>query len=266
MHSEQEAVVAAIESASLPFVGRWNRLVSTTNWEKGRIICDWRSSLVAENSAASEYADETWARIVGGVTGQHVGRLRRVYERFGDVHGSYDGLFWSHFQAALDWNDAEMWLEGALQNDWSVSQMRARRAQTLGQVAGDESLVESEAAELDEDYQSPADSGAPGLRLDGVPMAVTAVSDVDRAEDADEDGEASWADDELADEPEERDISAPPAPFANLPQLPADLAEAVECFKLAIIRHRAGGWREVTQRDIVITLDALKSLTLAAAE
>ena len=32
----------AAESASGPYLGRWNRLVSTTNWEKGRIICQWR--------------------------------------------------------------------------------------------------------------------------------------------------------------------------------------------------------------------------------
>ena len=29
------------------FVGQWNRLVSTTNWEKGRIICQWRDALCA---------------------------------------------------------------------------------------------------------------------------------------------------------------------------------------------------------------------------
>ena len=27
---------------SSPFVGRWNELVSTTNWEKGRLIGEWR--------------------------------------------------------------------------------------------------------------------------------------------------------------------------------------------------------------------------------
>jgi hypothetical protein len=237
--------------------------VSTTNWEKGRIICDWRASIVAENRPASEYADETWAGIVGGVTGQHVGRLRRVYERFGEVHGSYEGLFWSHFQAALDWDDAEMWLEGALQNDWSVSQMRARRAETLGQVVVGEALTEGAAADVDEDYEPPAEES---LRLDGVPMAVAAVSDVDRAEDDDEDAQESWADDELADERDEDDIPAPPAPFAHLPELPEDLAEAVESFKLAIIRHRLDGWREVSCRDVVIALDALKSLTLASAD
>ena len=26
------------------FVGQWQRLVSTTNWDKGRIICQWRAT------------------------------------------------------------------------------------------------------------------------------------------------------------------------------------------------------------------------------
>ena len=72
-------------------------------------------------------SDEAWSREVGGVSPQHVGRLRRTYERFGAVHKQYPGLYWSHFQAALDWPDAEMYLEGAVQNDWSVSQMRNQR-------------------------------------------------------------------------------------------------------------------------------------------
>ena len=89
-----------------------------------------------EADAPAEYSDETWSRQVGSVTPQHVGRLRRVYERFGQVYDGYDdGLYWSHFQAALDWNDAEMWLEGAVQNDWSISEMRRTRWETLGGAA-----------------------------------------------------------------------------------------------------------------------------------
>ena len=33
-----------LELASDSFVGRWNTLVSTTNWEKGRIIQQWREA------------------------------------------------------------------------------------------------------------------------------------------------------------------------------------------------------------------------------
>ena len=113
-----------LDQTSLPFVGRWNQLVSNTNWEKGRIIHQWREALRESGAPATEYSDDAWSRRVGGVTGQHVGRLRRVYQRFGLSYPDYAGLFWSHFQAAIEWDDAEMWLEGAVQNGWSVSQMR----------------------------------------------------------------------------------------------------------------------------------------------
>lgn len=68
-------------------------------------------------------------------------------------------------------------------------------------------------------------------------------------------GNASTEDDSLA-----WDETAPPeSPFASLPSLPVDLAEALEQFKLGIIRHCASGWSEVSQNDVIKTLDALKS-------
>src|SRR5205085_7146017 len=79
---------ATIE-ASQPFVGRWNHLVSTTNWEKGRIIAQWRAALEEQHLPIGDFSDEAWARLVGGVTGQHVGRLRRVFQRFGQAHEQY---------------------------------------------------------------------------------------------------------------------------------------------------------------------------------
>ena len=121
---------------SSPFVGRWNELVSTTNWEKGRLIGEWRDALKREGASVTEYSDEAWAQLVGGVTGQHVGRLRRVHERFDADRSEYEGLYWSHFQAALDWQDAEMWLEGAITGSWSVAKMRAARWEAVGAPDG----------------------------------------------------------------------------------------------------------------------------------
>jgi hypothetical protein len=261
MELPEGTAAATIDATSQPFVGRWHRLVSTPNWEKGRIICQWRASLVADHRPASDYSDETWAGIVVGVTGQHVGRLRRVYERFGEVYSTYDGLYWSHFQAALDWDDAEMWLEGALANDWSVGEMRTRRAETLGAVAADAELASVIAVDEDEDFVPPDEPH----RIEGVPMAVAAAGEVD-ADDEPADGEIeaseNWSSSD--DNPDRSEPSAPP--FAELPDLPDDLAEAVESFKLAIIRHRLDGWRETSPRCVLSALDALRALTLATAE
>ncbi len=126
------AISPSTLQSSESFIGQWNRLISTTNWEKGGIILQWRESLKQSLGSASESSDETWSQLVGGVTSQHVGRLRRTFERFGHVYQEYEGIYWSHFYAALEWDDAEMWLEGAIQNRWSVSAMRRQRWEVLG--------------------------------------------------------------------------------------------------------------------------------------
>ena len=45
MDEQSSEAMAMIEEASAEYLGKWNRLVSTTNWEKGRIICQWREAL-----------------------------------------------------------------------------------------------------------------------------------------------------------------------------------------------------------------------------
>jgi hypothetical protein len=52
-------------------------------------------------------------------------------------------------------------------------------------------------------------------------------------------------------------------PFAALNPLPDDLATACESFQLAILRHKAQHWAEVTLDDVLASLDALKALALA---
>ena len=46
---DDRAVVdgALTKEASAEFLGRWSRLVSTTNWEKGHIINEWRQALIS---------------------------------------------------------------------------------------------------------------------------------------------------------------------------------------------------------------------------
>ncbi len=140
---------------SRPFVGQWNQLISTTNWEKGQIICQWRKSLEESDASSSEYSDEAWSQLVGGVSPQHVGRLRRTFERFGHVYQEYEGVYWSHFYASLEWDDPEMWLEGAVQNRWSVSKMRQHRWETLGKIPADQPQPDQiVATEIEEEVQS----------------------------------------------------------------------------------------------------------------
>jgi hypothetical protein len=255
----------SLVTASQPFVGQWNRLVSTTNWQKGRIIIAWRESLIGQGVAVTEYSDEAWSRLVGGVTGQHVGRLRRVSQRFGETFEQYAGLYWSHFQAALDWTDAEMWLEGAVQNGWSVAQMRHQRWETLGQVEADRPRAADVVAnETDEDFE-------PGRTAEPVPHTIAGeYSDVQagpRLEGPDFGDDATGRGKSSDDYDDAQEPGGPKAelvrPFENLPELPDDLAEAFDAMKLAILRHKTSGWEAIAAADVLRSLDALKGLVTA---
>ena len=239
------------DAASTPFLGQWNRLISTTNWEKGRIIYEWRESLFLNGASPQDYSDEAWSRLVGHVTGQHVGRLRRVFERYGQTRETYPGLYWSHFQATLDWHDAEMWLEGAVQNGWSVAQMRQQRWEATGsqpdQRPRDEDIIVSE---LDEDA---AWDQSAKERESGVTERVR-----DPLEDKGGAHSASYAETDFGDESAAGVDRSAASPFADVGELPDDLADAVEAMKLSIVRHKLAGWTEVTCEAVIAALEALK--------
>jgi hypothetical protein len=242
------------------YVGQWNRLVSTTNWEKGRIICQWREALELSESPATAFSDEAWAELVGGVTSQHVGRLRRVFQRFGAVSDQYEGLYWSHFQAGLDWDDAEMWLEGAIHNGWSVSQMRGKRWETLGNV-GD--LPPEEVAEADE----VAAIAPPAANEASSPAKTAKAPRPDTVDDDAAQEVSESSDDDSYEAPATEPKAKRRQPLAvDVDDLPDDLAEAFEQFKLAIIAQRRAGWRETTPAAVIECLDALKELALAPAD
>ncbi|MBN1589809.1 MAG: hypothetical protein JW888_09865 [Pirellulales bacterium] len=265
-----EADDPRVEEASSKYLSSWNHLISTTNWEKGHIINEWREALRAVGAPASSFSDEAWSRQVGNVSPQHVGRLRRVHQRFRKTYTQYEGLYWSHFQAALDWDDAEMWLEGAVQSNWSVAAMRERRWESVGAPADqkprDEDLV---LAELDEDVSQSDDSLA---EVAGENNAVVQAVDeglLDDERSYESESDASDMDDSPRSEPS-RDPMDPPdepiRPFEDLPTLPADLHEAVESMKLAILNHKMAGWRDVRCDDVLAVLNALKQLAMAPSE
>ncbi len=252
------------------FAGKWHGLVSTTNWEKGRIIQEWRDALIDEGAPATTYSDDAWSQIVGAVTPQHVGRLRRVYDRFKDVYGDYKGLYWSHFHAAIEWEDAEMWLEGAVQNKWSVSQVRKKRWETLGEIPDQKPVDPIVASEVDEDVEVETD----GDTIATVSSSFEAIENLDKREpateaeakaaaankpDSDNDDDA---DNEEDDDSEPQELSRP---FENLPDLPSDVADAFEAYKLVIIRHKLNDWEDISRDDMLMTLDSLKALVVATS-
>lgn len=271
----QTDAAAASDAASQPYLGRWHRLISSTNWEKGRIISQWRAALIDAGASAAEYSDEAWARRAGGVTSPHVGRLRRVFDRFGEQYESYPGLYWSHFLAAMDWEDAPLWLEGAMRSGWSVSQMRHQRWEAGGgqpdQRPRDGEIID---ADVDEDVVIPAQGGGrSGKYDDEQPSGVSAgpvYEGPDFGDEAPIGGQGSGSDGSGSlgvetDEPEQPRGELI-QPFKNLPDLPDDLAEAVEMLKLAVLRHKAEQWRQVAAEDVVKYLVGLRMLIESRGE
>jgi hypothetical protein len=260
-----------LDEASSPFVGRWNKLVTTTNWEKGRIIQQWREAMMASGAPVTEYSDEAWARRVTGVTGQHIGRLRRVYQQFGASYESYEGLYWSHFQIALDWSDGEEWLSQAAAKKWSVAQMRNARWDRLG-VSPEQRVKEvaSDETEVDEDSE-------PMTRDRAAPEALTPVREQARNAEGPYIEGPDFGDEENSfdEPPSDSDAVAPPSeqnelpaeqvvrPFERIGSLPDDVIEAFEAYKLVILRHKREHWRDISLDEMVGTLDSLKELAMA---
>ena len=247
-----------------PFVGQWNTLISQTNWEKGKIISEWRSALIESGSSPNSFSDETWCKQVGAVTSQHVGRLRRVFERFGQSYTSFPGLYWSHFLAGIDWDDAELWLEGAMRSKWSISAMRKMRWEASGgdpkNAPRDEELITSE---VDDDYDAltaEADDESDREKNDRIEASGPLAEGPDFGDEDDDPTNASRGDQgDSGVETDSFDASKDMTnPFVGLPSLPPDIADAMEQFKLSIVRHRASQWADISQKNLLDVLEALK--------
>jgi len=97
--------------------------VSQCNWVVGECAAKWTQRY------ARNRTDGDFGQMVG-LSGDQIFQRRRVWEAFGGVHQNYNGLKWSFFYVALNWDDAEDCLSWAQESDATVAEMRAwRRAQ-----------------------------------------------------------------------------------------------------------------------------------------
>jgi hypothetical protein len=155
-----------------------------------------------------------------------------------------------------------MWLEGAVQNGWSVSGMRRTRWETLGslpeQTPRPEDVV---ASETDEDFE-PARNETPST-ITGQYDEVRGPNLGEGPDFGDGDVGSPGAVREMTVPADYAAADAPVRPFADLPPLPDDVADAFEQFKLIILRHKAERWSDISRDDMVACLDSLKQLALA---
>lgn len=270
-----------IDQTTRQWQDKWDKLISRTNWEKGKLIQQWRSALIECNAPSSAYSDEAWSRQVGAVTPQHVGRLRRVYEKFYDVSENYPQLYWSHFQAALDWDDAQKWLQDAADNKWSISQMRMSRWESLGSPA-DKKPQESDvhSSDLDEDVNpenddpkskdgADAGDGERGKVKEFDPNFAGTDGPLNEKPDFGDESEIPFQPDPL--QPSGESVFAPPQaametsrPFEDIPDFPEDLTNAFDALKVAIISHKLAGWKDASCDDVCAALNAMKQLAMGS--
>ena len=122
--------------------------------------------------------------------------------------------------------------------------------------------------DLDEDITLPAQGGGRTKSYDDDPSGVATGPRPEGPDFGDEEPLTTFdgnkpagprANDDMASEPAKPTVT----PFANLPELPPDLADAVETFKLAVLRHKTSGWDKVSAETVNRYLDALAILLMA---
>ena len=87
--------------------------------------------------------DNDFAVLIG-ISGDQVYQRRRVWETFREIRDEYPSLKWSHFYAALTWEDARDCLSWAEDTHSTVAEMRAwRRAQRGEDLSVDPSEEET---------------------------------------------------------------------------------------------------------------------------
>ena len=276
VHSADGTSPAAIESEtyeSETYIGQWHGLVSTTNWHKGQIIHEWRVSLNGFGGGGGASFDETWSQLVGGVSGQHVGRLRaRVRAIWGCLFA-----IWRSILEPLSGRTRLGRRRNVAGGEPSRRLVRRRHAAAaVGNLGSDPSDEPRDgdliAVETDEDFvdgstaeKTPSTSSSGDLLVEDFATRKRKVPPdlilVTRTKFLHASNSQSPPETSAAHRKRHGDLVRP---FADLADLPDDLSEAFESFQLAILRHKAEEWQEVSLEDVLASLDALKSLALFA--
>lgn len=116
VRQDQESEAAIIRAAK--------EAISTCNWKLGECASKWNLNW------ARGRGDGDFGMAVG-MSGDQIYQRRRVWERWGGK--AVPALSWSHFYAALNWDDADDYLEWSYANSATVAEMRAYRTAKTAQ-------------------------------------------------------------------------------------------------------------------------------------
>ncbi|MEI8017327.1 MAG: hypothetical protein WCH39_03955 [Schlesneria sp.] len=125
------------EETEASLIARAQVAVSRCNWEVGECAALWTKRF------ARGRTDADFATLVS-LSADQVYQRRRVWETFADVYQNYSTLKWSHFYAAINWDDAAECLQWADDVQAGVAEMkawrRAQRGEDLNSPAMDDAL------------------------------------------------------------------------------------------------------------------------------
>lgn len=177
-------------------IERAQRALSSCNWEIGECASQWTKR------HAKGRTDADFGSLIG-LSGDQVFQRRRVWETFADVHQNYEGLRWSHFYAAINWDDAAECFQWSVEMGATVAEMKAwRRAQhgedlstaSNGEDEGEFLSYDAGFVQMVDGEPVPSGAGTNGTRGDGTGSMrdATAASFAREAEGSGE-GDDSYA-------------------------------------------------------------------------
>jgi hypothetical protein len=144
-----EATHPATRETEQDLIDRAQEALNQCNWVIGECAAQW-TRRYAKGRTDADFG----ARI--GLSGDQVYQRRRVWETFSDVRNEYQNVKWSHFYAALNWDDAAECLQWADEMQATVAEMKAwRRAQRGEDLTRDSAEEEVPFAESGIEYLSP---------------------------------------------------------------------------------------------------------------
>ena len=150
---DSNAEAAPKQETEEQLVVRAQQALSRCNWEIGECAALW-TQRYAKGRTDADFGAQI------GLSGDQVYQRRRVWESFADVRSEYPQLKWSHFYAAINWEDAAECLQWANDLGATVAEMKAWRRSQHG-----EDLSESRS----EDEEAP-------FGLDDEPQYITAAT------------------------------------------------------------------------------------------
>lgn len=134
----QTAVSTVTDETEEGLIQTAQRAISHCRWIVGECASKWTQR------HARGRTDADFGTLVG-LSGDQIYQRRRVWETFSDVRDQFIALKWSHFYAALNWDDAADCLQWADETQSTIAEMKAwRRA-----LRGEDLTSEPEASEPD---------------------------------------------------------------------------------------------------------------------